>query len=346
MFTYISKFASICLAALALIGLSLPVYSQTPTVEAIKDRNFVRCGVSINLRGFSEPLPDGRWVGFDVDYCRAVSAAIFGDPDRVEYVPLTGSQRFPALQKGDVDMLSRVTTWTFSRDVDLKLSFAGVDYYDGQGFLVARSSGIREARELRNAAVCVQRGTTTLLNLKDFSDVNDLNIEIIEVDANNEAFTLFRGRQCIAYTSDLSSLAASLALSSDPNFATILPDVISKEPLSLVVAEGDDDFLDIVRWTLNATIIAEELGITQSNVRDVLVDENATPEMRRLLGAEGEFGEKLGLRPEWAVDILAAVGNYGEIYARHVGPFTPLRLKRGINAQWRDGGLIYAPPFR
>ncbi|MEM7240799.1 MAG: amino acid ABC transporter substrate-binding protein [Pseudomonadota bacterium] len=331
---------------LALFGGASDAFAQSPTVEAIKERNFLRCGVSVNLRGFSEPLEDGSWVGFDVDFCRAVSSAIFDDPDRVEYVPLTGSQRFPALQRGDVDMLSRVTTWTFTRDVDLKLSFAGVDYYDGQGFLVSRSSGIRAAIELRNARVCVQRGTTTLLNLRDFSDVNDLNIEIIEVDANNEAFTLFRGRECDAYTSDVSSLAASLALSSDPNFAVVLPDVISKEPLSLVVAEGDDEFLDIVRWVLNAIVFAEELGLTSDNVLEIAGSGDATPEMLRLLGVEGNMGEKLGLDADWAKMIIARIGNYGEIYARHLGPFTKLKLKRNLNRQYYDGGLIYAPPFR
>ena len=192
----------------------------------------------------------------------------------------------------------------------------------------------------------MQSGTTTLLNLQDFSNVNNLNIEIVEVDANNEAFTLFRGRECDAYTSDISSLAASLALSSDPNFAVVLPDVISKEPLSLVVAEGDDEFLDIVRWVLNATILAEEMGVNSENVTTIADSLDATPAMLRLLGKEGDFGSKLGLRNDWAERIIATLGNYGEIYNRHLGPFTKLKLKRNLNRQYYDGGLIYAPPFR
>ena len=329
----------------ALMCLSSPFYAQSPKLDEIKEKGALNCGISSNLRGFSEQV-NGVWTGFDVDFCRAVSAAIFGDPDRVVFVPLTGTERFPALQKGEVDMLSRVTTETFTRDVDLKLSFAGVDYYDGQGFMVQRYSGITSTAGLRNAKVCVQRGTTTLLNLEEFSTINDLNITILATSTHEEAFTLYRGRSCDAYTSDASSLASALALSSDPNSSTLLPEIISKEPLSLVVAEGDDAFLDIVRWVLNATINAEELGVTSSNVYDLAADPDARPEIRRLLGTAGQTGSALGLSFDWAVEVIATVGNYGEIFSRHIGLSTPLRLRRNLNRQWYDGGLIFAPPFR
>ena len=329
-------------AALAMtVGTAL---AASPTLDAVKKRGHLICGSNTGLAGFAAPDDKGVWTGFDVDYCRAVSAAIFGDPDKVTYKPLTGKTRFPALQSGEIDLLSRNTTWTFKRDVNLGFEFVGVNYYDGQGFIARKDLGIKSAKELDGASVCIQTGTTTELNLADFFRANDMKFKSVVVEDAAEARQNYAANRCDVYTTDRSGLAAQRSVLKDPDAHVILPEIISKEPLGPVVRHGDNVWGDIARWTLNALIVAEELGVTQANVDSMKTAKN--PEVKRLLGEEGDFGSMLGLSKDWAYQVIKALGNYGEIYDRHIGPKTAIGLDRGVNQLWTKGGILYSPPFR
>lgn len=319
--------------------------AQAQTLQAVKDRGEVNCGVSTGLAGFSAPDANGVWQGFDVAVCRAVAAAVLGDPMAVNFVPTTGQTRFSALASGEVDMLARNTTWTFSRDVDLKFTFVGVNYYDGQGFMVNRELGVNSATELDGATVCIQTGTTTELNLADYFRVNGMSYEPVPIETNAEAQQQYLAGACDVYTTDVSGLAATRASFENPGDHVILPEVISKEPLGPLVRHGDDEWADIVQWTLFALIAAEELGITSANL-DSLKEGTDNPEINRLLGTEGDLGAMFGLDSDWAARAIAAAGNYGEIFSATIGDQTPIGLARGLNAQWTQGGLLYVPPFR
>ena len=287
----------------------------------------------------------GLLQGFDVAVCRAVAAAVLSDPMAVEFVPTTGQTRFTALASGEVDMLARNTTWTFTRDNDLKFEFNGINYYDGQGFMVPRELGVQSALDLDGATVCIQTGTTTELNLADFFRSNNMDYEPVPIETNAEAQQQYLAGACDVYTTDRSGLAATRATFENPQDHVILPETVSKEPLGPLVRHGDPEWGDIVRWTLNALIAAEEYGVTSANVEE-LAQGTDNPEVNRLLGTEGNLGEMIRLEPDWARRAIASQGNYGEIFERHIGESTPIGLSRGLNAQWTEGGLLYAPPFR
>ena len=309
-------------------------------------RGTLKCGVNPGVPGFGQQAADGSWSGLDVDVCKAVAAAIFGDTSKVEYTPVNSSERFEKLSAGDYDILARNTTWTFSRDVDLALSFQGVNYYDGQGFMAPASLGVSSATELDGARVCVQVGTTTELNLADFFSDNGISYEPVNVASAAETNDAYLAGQCDVYTTDASGLAANRTTFPDPSAHVILPEIVSKEPLGPVTRQGDDVWGDIVRWSLNAMIIAEELGIDSSNVAAVRADPNASAGAKRLLGVEGGYGSMLGLSDDAFFNVIALVGNYGESFEANVGPNTPVGLERGLNALWTEGGILYAPPFR
>jgi general L-amino acid transport system substrate-binding protein len=315
------------------------------TLDDVKARGSLNCGVTTGLVGFAAPNAEGVWDGFDVGVCRAVAAAVFGDPTAVEFVPTTGKTRFTALASGEIDMLARNTTWTFSRDVDLKFEFVGVNYYDGQGFMVPKALGVSSAKELDGATVCIQTGTTTELNLADFFRSNNISYEPVPIETNAEAQQQYLAGACDVYTTDASGLAATRATFEAPGDHVVLPEIISKEPLGPLVRHGDNDWGDIVRWTLNALIAAEELGITSANIGEMAAGTN-NPEINRLLGTEGSLGAMLGLEAGWAKAAIEAGGNYGELFEKNIGEASPVGLARGLNAQWTDGGLLYAPPFR
>ena len=336
---------SVFLGALTVAGLAAGM-ATAGTVDDIKAKGFLQCGVSTGLVGFAAPDANGNWDGFDVSVCRAVAAAVLGDPEAVKFTPTTGKTRFTALASGEIDMLARNTTWTFSRDVDLKFTFVGVNYYDGQGFMVPKELGVSSAKDLDGATVCIQTGTTTELNLADFFRVNNISYEPVPIETNAEAQQQYLAGACDVYTTDASGLAATRASFENPGDHTLLPEIISKEPLAPLVRHGDDQWGDVVRWTLNALITAEELGVTSANVGEMSMEAGNNPEVNRLLGTEGDLGGMLGLDKEWAKRAIAAGGNYGEIFARNIGDSTPIGLARGLNAQWTNGGLIYSPPFR
>ncbi len=336
---------SVILGAATIAGLAAGA-AAAGTVDDVKARGTLNCGVTTGLVGFAAPDANGEWKGFDVSLCRAVAAAVLGDASAVEFVPTTGKTRFTALASGEIDMLARNTTWTFSRDVDLKFEFTGINYYDGQGFLAPKALGVSSAKELDGATVCVQTGTTTELNLADFFRSNNISYEPVPVETNAEGQQQYLAGACDVYTTDASGLAATRATFENPGDHVILPEIISKEPLGPLVRHGDHEWGDVVRWTLNALIAAEELGVTSANLEDMSGNPEANPEVKRLLGAEGTLGEMLGLDADWAARAIAADGNYGEIFAKNIGEETPIGLARGLNAQWTDGGLLYAPPFR
>ena len=319
--------------------------AQAGTLADVQARGVVLCGVTTGLAGFAAPDSAGEWHGLDIDLCKAVAAAVFGDASKVEYKPLSSELRFTALQSGEVDFLARNSTWTLSRDSQLGLDFVAVNYYDGQGFMVKKSLGVTSAKELKGATVCVQEGTTTEKNLGDFDRVNNLGMQPVKFKENEQAIGAYDEGRCDAYTTDASGLAGERTTMKDPAENIILPEIISKEPLGPVVRHGDNQWGDIVRWAHFATIIAEEKEITQANVGDVMAS-STDPEVRRFLGAEDKMGEGLGLSNDWAVNIIKAVGNYGEIFERNVGLKTPLALARGLNDLWTRGGLQYAPPVR
>jgi general L-amino acid transport system substrate-binding protein len=333
------------LAALAAAGLSAGAAAGA-TLDDVKARGKLLCGSNTGLAGFAAPDANGVWQGFDVALCRAIAAAVLGDPMAVEFVPTTGQTRFTALAAGEVDVLVRNTTWTYSRDTDLKFDFTGVNYYDGQGFMVPKSLGVASAKELDGATICIQTGTTTELNLADFFRVNGISYVPVPIETNAEGQQQYLAGACDSYTTDISGLAAQRATFENPGDHIILPEVISKEPLGPVVRHGDDNWGDIVRWTLYALITAEELGITSANVMELAAAPTSNPEINRLLGTEGEFGAMMGLDAQWAVRAIAAGGNYGEIFEKNIGEATPIGLARGLNALWTNGGLLYSPPFR
>ena len=316
------------------------------TLDDVKARGSLNCGVTTGLAGFAAPDANGRWEGFDVDLCRAVAAAVLGDPEAVQFVPTTGKTRFTALASGEIDVLARNTTWTFSRDTDLKFDFVGVNYYDGQGFMIPKGLGVTSAKELYGATVCIQTGTTTELNLADFFRANNISYEPVPIETNAEAQQQYLAGACDVYTTDASGLAATRATFEAPGDHVVLPEIISKEPLGPLVRHGDNDWGDIVRWTLNALITAEELGVTSANVAEMSAAPGGNPEVNRLMGTEGELGAMIGLGATFARDAIASAGNYGEIFETNIGENTPIGLSRGLNAQWTNGGLLYSPPFR
>ncbi|WP_420845016.1 amino acid ABC transporter substrate-binding protein [Marinobacter iranensis] len=320
------------------------VASAATTLESVKEKGHLQCGVTTGLPGFSQPDDKGNWTGIDVDTCRAVAAAVFGDPKAVQFTPLTAKERFTALQSGEIDMLSRNTTWTLTRDASLGLNFAGVNYYDGQGFLVKKDLGVDEASQLSGATICIQAGTTTELNLADYFRAKGMDFKPLVFDTSEQTVQGFASGRCDVLTSDRSQLAALRSKLAEPDSAKILPETISKEPLGPVVRQGDDQWFNIVKWVLSVQINAEELGVSSSNVDDMLKSDN--PNIQRLLGTDGDMGAKLGLPDDFGYAIVKGVGNYGEMYNRNVGPDTPLGLDRGLNALWTEGGIMYAPPVR
>ncbi len=336
---------SVILGALTVAGLAASA-AVAGTMDDVKARGKLNCGVTTGLVGFAAPDANGEWQGFDVGVCRAVAAAVLGDPKAVEFVPTTGKTRFTALASGEIDMLARNTTWTFSRDVDLKFEFTGINYYDGQGFMVPKDLGVGSAKDLDGATVCIQTGTTTELNLADFFRSNNISYEPVPIETNAEAQQQYLAGACDVYTTDASGLAATRATFEDPAAHVVLPEIVSKEPLGPLVRHGDNDWGDVVRWSLNALIAAEELGVTSANIAELSAAPTNNPEVNRLLGTEGNLGEMLGLDAEWAKRAIMAGGNYGELFEKNIGENTPIGLARGLNAQWKNGGLIYTPPFR
>jgi len=315
------------------------------TLDAIKARGQLICGVNEGLAGFSAADSQGKWSGLDVDACKAVAAAILGDANKVKWVPLNAQQRFTALQSGEIDVLSRNTTWTLTRDASLGLVFTGVTYYDGQGFMVPAKLKLKSATQLKGATVCVQSGTTTEKNLTDFSRANNLNIKPVVFEKVEAATSAYFAGRCIAYTTDASGLASVRNKEAkNPADHVILPDLISKEPLGPSVRRGDDEFFTIVKWVGFALIEAEDYGVTQANVDKMMTSEN--PAVGRLLGSTEDTGKLLGLDKAWAANAIKAVGNYGEMFERNVGPKSPLGLPRGLNNLWSNGGIMYAPPVR
>jgi general L-amino acid transport system substrate-binding protein len=338
------KRLTLAAAALGVAFTALPhvAGAQQSTLDTVRSRGHVQCGVNTGLAGFSAPDAKGVWRGIDVDVCRAVAAAVFGDPNRVRFTPLTAQQRFTALQSGEIDILSRNTTWTLSRDTSLGLNFVGINYYDGQGFMVPKKLGVKSAKQLGGATVCVQPGTTTELNLSDYFRSNKMALKPVVIEKLEEVLNAYFAGRCDVFTTDVSGLVAVRA-SRAPNPAehVILPDVISKEPLGPAVRHGDDRWYDVVKWSLFAMIEAEELGLTSKNIDQHL--KSANPTIQRIVGATGDFGKMLGLDPKWAYNIIRHVGNYGESFERNL---TPLGFERGLNRLWTNGGLLYAPPIR
>ena len=329
------------IAAIVAAALSAPAFADT--LEDVRAKGFVQCGVSQGLPGFSMFNDAGDWSGLDVDLCRAVAAAVFGDASKFKVTPLSAKERFTALKSGEIDVLTRNTTWTMSRDVSHG-EFAGINYYDGQGMLVPKKIGVASAMELDGVSVCTNTGTTTELNIADFFRANGMEYELVAFEKSDEVNQAYQAGRCDVYTTDQSGLYAERLKWAKPDDHVVLPEVISKEPLGPMTRHGDNKWNDIVRWSLNAMINAEELGVTSQNADQMKSAKN--PAILRLLGAEGSFGESLGLSNDWAYNIVAQVGNYGESFERHVGPDTPLKISRGLNALWKDGGLLYAPPIR
>jgi general L-amino acid transport system substrate-binding protein len=318
--------------------------ASAQTLNTVKERGMVSCGVSQGLPGFSAPDDKGNWTGLDVDVCRAIAAAIFNDPTKVKFVPLSAKDRFTALQSGEIDVLSRNTTWTLSRDTSLGANFTGVTYYDGQGFLVKKALKVNSALELNSASVCVQTGTTTELNLADYFKGNNMKYEVIAFGTNDEAVKAYESGRCDVFTNDVSGLYADRLKLANPADHQVLPEVISKEPLGPMVRHGDDQWFDLVKWVLFGMINAEELGITQKNAEEMAKSDK--PELKRVFGTDGNFGEQLGVTKDWMMRIVKAVGNYGEAFDRNVGAGSKIGIARGLNQLWNKGGIQYAPPIR
>jgi general L-amino acid transport system substrate-binding protein len=337
------KRVSLVLTLAVAAGLSAQAASAQ-TLKAIQDRGMLSCGVSQGLPGFSSPDDKGNWTGLDVDICRAIAAAIFNDPNKIKFVPLSAKDRFTALQSGEIDVLSRNTTWTISRDTSLGANFTGVTYYDGQGFLVKKSLKVNSALELNSASVCVQTGTTTEQNLADYFKGNNMKYEVIAFASADETIKAYESGRCDVFTSDVSQLYAERLKLANSAEHVVLPEVISKEPLGPMVRHGDDQWFDIVKWTLYAMVGAEELGMTQKNVDEMAKSDK--PEVKRAVGTDGNLGEQLGLTKDWLVRIVKAVGNYGESFERNVGSGSKLAISRGLNNLWSKGGIQYAPPIR
>lgn len=336
------KCVSLVFTLLFAAGLSIQA-ANAQTLKAVTDRGMLSCGVSQGLPGFSSPDDKGNWTGIDVDVCRAIAAAIFNDPSKVKFVPLSAKDRFTALQSGEIDVLSRNTTWTLSRDTSLGGNFTGVTYYDGQGFLVKKSLKVNSALELNSASVCVQTGTTTEQNLADYFKSNNMKYEVIAFGNADETVKAYELGRCDVFTSDVSQLYAERLKLSNPSDHVVLPEIISKEPLGPMVRQGDTQWFNIVKWVLFAMIDSEELGITQKNVDDMTKSDK--PDVKRVVGTDGNFGEQLGLTKDWVVRIVKAVGNYGESFDRNVGAGSKLQIARGLNQLWNKGGIQYAPPI-
>ncbi len=332
------------LIALAVIFAFTAQSASAQTLKTVKDRGILNCGANGTLAGFGLPDAQGKWTGLDVDVCRAIAAAIFNDANKVKFVALSAKDRFTALQSGEVDVLVRNTTWTSSRDTSLGLNFTGVDYYDGQGFLVRKALKVNSALELGEASVCVQQGTTTELNLADYFRAHNMKLKTVTFATANEAVKAYDAGRCDAYTTDASGLYAERLRLANPDDHIILPEIISKEPLGPAVRHGDDQWFDIVKWVLFAMINAEEAGVTSKNIDSMMKSTN--PDVKRLVGTEGNYGEQLGLTKDWAVRIIKLVGNYGEVFERNVGSGSPLKINRGLNKLWNKGGIQYAPPIR
>ena len=314
------------------------------TIDSIKQNKVLKCGVSSGLAGFSAPNSKGKWQGLDVDICRAISAAVFGDPDKVQYTALSAQQRFVALQSGEIDVLSRNSTFTLTRDTSLGLNFAPVVYYDGQGFMVRKKDGVKKISDLNGASICIQQGTTTELNLADYFRANNLKFKPVVFENNDEVHQSFVKGRCDAVTTDISGLAAQKSKLKNPNDYVILSEIISKEPLAPVVRHGDDSWFDVVKYAIYALMTAEELGINSKNIDSFLKTKN--PKVKRFLGITQGNGKALGLDEKWAYNIIKMVGNYSEIFEKNVGKQSTLKLERGVNALWKNGGLHYAPPFK
>ena len=339
------SFCKIVLYAAALLA-AVPAagHAQTRTLELVKGRGLLHCGVNTGLAGFSAPDDKGNWAGLDADYCRAVAAAVLKDPAKVKFVPLTAKERFTALQSGEIDLLSRNTTWTMSRDTSQGLHFVGINFFDRQGFMVKAALGVKSAKELSGASICVQTGTTTELNLADFFRTNKLDYKPVVFEKNDEAVAAYNSGRCDAYTTDASGLYSERLKLGKTEDHVVLPDTISKEPLGPLVRQGDPGWANVVRWVHFAMLNAEELGVTSANVDEMLA--SPSPEIRRMLGKEGEFGKGIGLEQDWAYQIVKKVGNYGEVYHRSIGAGSRLNIPRGQNDLWSKGGLQFAPPIR
>ena len=328
----------------ALVAAGFATTASAATLDDVKSKGHVQCGVSQGLPGFSNTDDSGKWTGIDVDLCRAIAAAVFGDATKVKFTPLSAKERFTALQSGEVDVLSRNTTWTMGRDTALGLNFAGVNYYDGQGFMVPSKLGVDSALKLDGASVCTNTGTTTELNVADYFRANNMKYEVVAFEKADEVVAAYDAGRCDVYTTDRSGLAAQRLKLSNPDDHVVLPEIISKEPLGPVVRQGDDQWFNIVKWVHFAMVNAEEMGVSKANFDEK--SKSNDPGIKRLLGTEGDFGSKIGLGNDWAANIIKQVGNYGEVYEANVGPNTPLKLARGSNALWTKGGLQYAPPVR
>nr|WP_211218491.1 amino acid ABC transporter substrate-binding protein [Tepidiphilus margaritifer] len=338
------KKKTIVAALAAACALSTPAWAGQ-TLDTVLKRGVLHCGVSDGLPGFSYTDASGNYVGIDADFCRAVAAALFGDAKKVKFTPLTAKERFTALQSGEIDVLSRNSTWTISRDVGMGMSFAGVTYYDGQGFLVNKKLGVKSARELDGATVCILAGTSTEMNLSDYFRSNGMKYTPVTYEKSDESAKALESGRCDVLTSDQSQLYAQRMKLAHPDDYVVLPEVISKEPLGPVVRQGDPEWFNVVRWTLFALVAAEDYGITSANV-DQMAKTSTNPEVRRLLGLDADFGKDMKLKKDWAYQIVKQVGNYGEMFERNVGKGSPLKIERGLNAQWNKGGLQYSPPFR
>jgi len=318
--------------------------ASAQTLNTVKSRGILNCGANGSLAGFGLPDAQGNWKGLDVDFCKALAAAVLGDAKKVKFVPLSAKDRFTALQSGDVDVLARNTTWTSSRDTSLGLNFTGVNYYDGQGFMVRKSLKVNSALELTGASVCVQQGTTTELNLADYFRANNMQLKSVTFATADEAIKAYDTGRCDAFTTDASGLYSERLRLANPDDHVVLPEIISKEPLGPSVRHGDDQWFDIVKWVHFAMLNAEELGISSKTLDESMKSTN--PDIKRLLGTEGNYGEQLGLSKDWAVNIIKQVGNYGESFDRNVGEGSPLKIARGLNRLWTKGGIQYAPPVR
>ncbi len=337
-----NRVSVVCTAAAALLICGGPAHAQT--LKKVIERGALICGVTQGLPGFSSPDDKGNWTGFDVDFCRAMAAAIFNDPAKVKFTPLSAKDRFTALKSGEIDVLARVTSWTLSRDTALGFNFAAVTYYDGQGFLIRKSLKVNSALELNGASICTQTGTTSELNLSDFFRTHKIKYELVAFATADEVVKAYDTGRCDVFSTDLSQLYAERLKLTNPNDHTILPEIISKEPLAPVVRHGDDQWLDIARWTHFAMVNAEELGVSSKNIADALKSDR--PEVMRLVGTEGGFGEQLGLSKAWAERIIRLVGNYAEVFERNLGIGSRLAIARGVNNLWNKGGIQYAPPIR
>ncbi len=338
------KFVAAALAAGIGMALSATGASAQATLAQVKQRGILNCGSNTGLAGFGVPDAQGNWKGLDVDLCRAISATIFNDPNKVKFIPLSAKDRFTALQSGEVDVLVRNSTWTMTRDASLGLLFTGVNYYDGQGFLVRKKLGVNSALQLNGASVCTQQGTTTELNLADYFRANNLKYEVVAFATSDETVKAYDAGRCDAFTTDASGLYAERLKLANPDEHLVLPEIISKEPLGPSVRNNDPQWFNLIKWTHFAMLNAEELGVTQANVDQQLKSDN--PEIKRLLGTEGKFGEQVGLTADWVVRIVKHVGNYGESFERNVGQGSLLKIARGQNGLWTKGGLQYAPPVR